>query len=112
MSEINNDGFCEAASLNQKYHIIAASPIMPRDQHTLPHRIVIRDLGDELVVHMQVWEPDGHVFFCHGNYFKKSNDATSAAESDQEALKKAYTCFDRRARRTLHIGEESSEHPS
>lgn len=104
MSEINNDGFCEAASLNQKYHIIAASPIIPRDQHTLAHRIVIRDMGDEFVVHMQVWEGD-KTYFHHGNYFKKSNAAPSVAMSDREALSKAWAAFERRSRRTLGLEE-------
>ena len=89
----------------ETYGIIASSPIIPRDKQTLPHRIVIRDLGDEFVVHMQVWENDGRTFFHHGNYFKKSNAASSVAMSDREALAKAWAAFERRSRRTLGLEE-------
>ena len=57
--------------------IIAMSPQITGEPHTLPHRIVLRDLGSEFVVHMQVINENGARSYFHGNYVPKR---------DQEAL--------------------------
>jgi hypothetical protein len=85
--------------------IIAHSPTIPADRTTLAHRMVIRDQGNQFVVHMQVFEASGTTSFCHGNYFLKSNAAESVAMSDREALGKAWAAFERRSRRILGMKE-------
>ena len=67
----------------------------------LPYRIVIRDLGDQHVVHTQVLEPGKKPRYHQGDYFPKRGDATTAEESDAEALRKAWARFEERARRSL-----------
>jgi hypothetical protein len=81
--------------------IIAMSPQIAGEPHTLPHRIVLRDLGSEFVVHMQVINENGARSYFHGNYIPKR---------DQEALAKAWAHFERRARYTMNIAvaEEAS----
>jgi hypothetical protein len=74
--------------------VIAMSPLII-ECCSMPHRIAIRDLGDQFVVHMQVFEDRRH--FCHhGHYFNKSNAVASVAISDRAAVVKGYMCFDRR----------------
>ena len=51
--------------------IVATSPTIPPDETTLAHRMVIRDLGDKYVVHMQIFEGEKH-YFHRGNYFPKT----------------------------------------
>jgi hypothetical protein len=84
--------------------IIAMSPTVPSDAQTLAHRIVIRDLGDSFVVHMQIFEGDRH-YFESGNYFPKRSSAPTVAESDRRALREAYEKFDERSRRILAMPE-------
>ncbi len=43
-------------SEHEEPSIVAASPVV-HESGTLPYRIVIRDLGDQHVVHTQVFEP-------------------------------------------------------
>jgi hypothetical protein len=57
---------------------------------SLPHRIVIRDLGDEFVAHIRVCEPGKNPWYVHGHHLKKSTAVASVAISDREAVVKAY----------------------
>jgi hypothetical protein len=69
----------------------------------LPYRVVIRDLGDEHVVHTQVLEPGRAHWYHQGDYFKKRCDASTAQKSDEEALRKAWACFEELVRRALRM---------
>jgi hypothetical protein len=80
--------------------IVAASP-MVHEPGLLPYRIVIRDLGDQHVVHTQVFEPEREPWYHQGDYFPKRGDMPTAGESDAEALRKAWARFEERARRSL-----------
>ena len=82
--------------------IIAASPVV-HEQGVLPHRIVVRDLGDQHVVHTQVLEPGKHPWYHQGDYFPKRSEATTATESDADALRKAWARFEERARHSLRM---------
>jgi hypothetical protein len=73
--------------------IIAHSPIH-REKGLLPHRIVIRDLDDQYVVHTQVFEGD-QSFFHQGSYFPKLEG------NPDEALAKAWERFEERSRHTM-----------
>ena len=66
----------------------------------LPYRIVIRDLGDEHVVHTTGAGARKKPRYHQGDYFKKPGDAR-LRESDAEALRKAWARFEERARRSL-----------
>ena len=64
--------------------IIAAGPW--RDENcemSKPWRVVLRDLGHELVVHVQIKNPDGTCFFEHGDYFHKPADLQSFKKIDR-----------------------------
>ena len=50
--------------------IVAASPIV-HETGMLLYRIVIRDLGDQHVVHTQVFEPGKEPWYHQGDYFPK-----------------------------------------
>jgi len=78
--------------------IFAASPVV-HEPGLLPYRTVIRDLGDEHVVHTQVLEPGKKPWYHRGDYFPKRSDAPSAGESDGNALRRAWIRFEERARR-------------
>ena len=82
--------------------IVAASPVI-HESGMLPHRIVIRDLGDQFVVHTEVFEPDKKPWYHQGDYFPKRSDASTAAESDTVALRKAWVRFEERVRRSLRM---------
>ncbi len=82
--------------------IVAASPVV-HEPGLLPYRVVIRDLGDELVVHTEVLEPGKKPWYHQGDYFPKRSGAPTAGESDAEALRKAWTRFEERARRSLRM---------
>jgi len=82
--------------------IVAASPIV-HESGMLPYRIVIRDLGDQHVVHTEVFEPGNQPWYHHGDYFRKRSDAPTAEESDAQALRKAWARFEERARRSLRM---------
>jgi hypothetical protein len=86
----------------QEPSIVAASPVV-QESGLLPHRIVIRDLGDQYVVHTEVREPDKEPWYHQGDYFPKQNDAPTAKESDAVALSKAWARFEERARRSLRM---------
>jgi len=81
--------------------IIAASP-MVQGPAECPHRIVIRDLGDQYVVHTQVFDGVQKPWFHQGDYFVKTNDSAPIAHPPgAEALCKAWARFDERVRRAL-----------
>ncbi len=82
--------------------IIAASRVV-HEPGLLPYRVVIRDLGDEHVVHTQVLEPGTEPWYHQGDYFKKWSDAATAVESDSDALRKAWARFEELARRSLRM---------
>ena len=82
--------------------IVAASPVV-HESGMLPYRIVIRDLGDQHVVHTEVFEPGKEPWYHQGDYFPKRSDAPTAEESDAEALRKAWARFEERARRSLRM---------
>jgi len=69
----------------------------------LPYRLVIRDLGDQHVVHTQVFEPGKEPWYHQGDYFRKRADAPTSGESDAEALRKAWARFEERARHSLRM---------
>jgi hypothetical protein len=80
--------------------IVAASRIV-HEPGLLPHRIVIRDLGDRHVVHTEVFEPGMKPWYHQGDYFPNRNGAGTGGESDVEALRDARVCFEERTRRSL-----------
>jgi hypothetical protein len=82
--------------------IIASSPIV-HEPGLLPHRIVIRDLGGQYVVHTEVLEPRRKPWYHQGDYFRKGKGVPSAQESDAEALRKAWSRFEERVRRSLNM---------
>lgn len=84
--------------------IIAMSPVIT-EPGTTQHRVVIRDLREKYVVHTQVLEEDREPWYVHGDYFYKGNSAATVAESDKEALAKAWAQFEKRARRSMHLEE-------
>ncbi len=86
----------------EKSRIVAFSPLV-HEPGLLPHRIVIRDLGEQHVVHTEVLEPGKKPWYHQGDYFPKRCDASTAHASDAEALRKAWARFDERARRSLHM---------
>jgi hypothetical protein len=88
--------------------IVASSPIV-RDRGVLPFRIVIRDLGDQFVVHTEVLESDKKPWYHQGDYFSKRNDAATAVESGAFAICKAWARFEERARRSLRMDPPPSK---
>jgi hypothetical protein len=82
--------------------VVAASPVV-RESGMLPYRIVIRDFGDQFVVHTQVRELAKEPWYHQGDYVPKRNDAPTSKESDAAALRKAWARFEERARRSLHM---------
>jgi hypothetical protein len=83
--------------------VIAASP-MVKGSCEVPHRIVIRDLGDKYVVHMQIFDGAQKPYFHQGDYFVKTNDSAPIAHPPAaEALCKAWARFEERVRRTLQL---------
>ena len=88
--------------------IIAASPMVQGSRES-PHRIVIRDLGDKYVVHMQIFDGVQKPYFDQGDYFVKTYDSAPIAHPPSaEGLCKAWARFEERVRRTLQM--ESLEH--
>jgi hypothetical protein len=88
--------------------IVAGSPVV-HEPGMLPYRLVIRDLGDEYVVHTQVLEPGREPWFHQGDYFRKRDDAPNIHESDVQARRKAWVRFEERARRSLHVDPSSAK---
>jgi hypothetical protein len=82
--------------------IIAASPIV-RETGLLPHRIVIRDLGGQYVVHMQVLEPGKKPWYHQGDHFSKRQDEPAHGQSCDEALCEAWVRFEERTRCSLNM---------
>ena len=82
--------------------IIATSPVV-HESGMLPYRIVIRDLGDQHVVHTEVLEPGKKPWYHQGDYFRERDDSPTAQESDAAALRKAWARFEERARRSLRM---------
>jgi hypothetical protein len=82
--------------------VIAHSP-MRHERGTFPHRIVIRDQGDQFVVHAEVHQPGKAPWYFAGDYFRKP-------EGDPEAaLHRAWRKFELRCRTALGIPQESDE---
>jgi hypothetical protein len=75
--------------------VIAHSP-MTQGHGELPHRIVIRDLGGEYVVHMEIHEPGKKPWYHQGDYIPKRDDP-------EEALWRAWERMEERARRTMQM---------
>jgi hypothetical protein len=83
--------------------IIAASP-MVQGSCECPHRIVIRDLGNQYVVHTQVFDGVQKPWFHQGDYFTKTNDSAPIAHPPgAEGLCKAWGRFEERVRRSLQM---------
>ena len=83
--------------------VIAASP-MVKGSCEVPHRIVIRDLGDKYFVHMQIFDGAQKPYFHQGDYFTKTNDSAPIAHAPAaEAPCKAWARFEERVRRTLQL---------
>jgi hypothetical protein len=76
--------------------IIAASPMF-KDDHTVPHRIVIRDIPGEVIVHTQCFHENGTVSYCWGHYLPYAN------KDRRSALIKAWECFERLVRAKLAL---------
>jgi hypothetical protein len=68
-----------------------------------PYRIVIRNLGDQHVVHTEVLEHGKEPWYHQGDYFRKRDDVATPDESDAVALRKAWARFKERARRSLRM---------
>ena len=88
--------------------IIAASP-MVQGPAECPHRIVIRDLGDQYVVHTQIHDGVQKPYFHQGDYFVKTDDSAPVAHPPAEALCKAWARFEERVRRSLQMGAGSAK---
>jgi hypothetical protein len=92
--------------MNNQYtdesRIVAASPVV-HESGALPYRIVIRDLGDQYVVHTEVIEPKKKPWYHHGDYVPKKSDKLPAEEADAIALGKVWARFEERARRSLRM---------
>ncbi len=82
--------------------IVAASPLV-HEPGLLPYRIVIRGLGDEFVVHTEVLGNGKKPWYHQVEYFPKRSGVPTAAESDSEALRKAWARFEERVRRSLRM---------
>ena len=86
--------------------IVATGPWI-KGSNELPHRIVLREGRDELIVHLQVIDVElGHAFFTHGNYY------TCPLSVDKgQPLTAAWTRFEDRVRRGLDIGPRPHPQP-
>jgi hypothetical protein len=82
--------------------LIATSPTV-HERSILPCWIVIRDLGDQFVVHTEVIEPDRKPWQHQGDYFPKRSDATTTDKSFAAALRKAWARFEERTRLSLRM---------
>ena len=85
-----------------KSTILAASPMI-HEPGILPSRIVIRDMGDQHVVHTEVFEPEKEPWYHQGDYFPKRRDPPITEASDLAALCKAWARFEERVRRSLRM---------
>jgi hypothetical protein len=86
----------------EQSRIIAASPVV-HEPGLLPHRIVIRDLGDEHVDHTEVLERGKKPWYHQGDYIAKRNGSETAEESDATALRKASVRFEVRVRHSMRL---------
>jgi hypothetical protein len=82
--------------------IIASSPIV-REGGCQPYRIVIRDLGNEFVVHTQVLPTVGGTSYMWGHYFRKDCSGIPSEESEKTALRKSWLDFEKRSRDALSV---------
>jgi len=73
----------------------------------LPHRVVLREVRSEFIVHLQVIDTDlGHAFYTHGNYYP-----CPLATVPAKPLASAWTTFEDRVRRGLDIGPRPRQQP-
>jgi hypothetical protein len=72
---------------------IAASP-MVQGPCEVPHRIVLRDQGDQFVVHMQCFDGVQKSYFHQGDYYRKCGGLE---------LTLAWSRFEQRARRSMQL---------
>jgi hypothetical protein len=85
--------------------IIAASPMVQGSCES-PHRIVIRDLGDQYVVHMQIFDDAQKPYFDQGDYFTKTKDSAPIAHPPGAlGLCKAWARFEERVRLSLQMSK-------
>ena len=97
---IESSQFTEWVSENPT--IVAASPVV-HESGMLPYRIVIRDLGDQHVVHTEVFEPGKDPWYHQGDYFPKRSDAPTVEESGAAAQRKAWARLEEWTRRSLRM---------
>lgn len=81
--------------------VIAHSPLI-QGPGMLPHRIVIRDMGDQYVVHMEIHEPDKKPWYHQGNYIPKR-------DGEKEALWRAWEVFEKRSRLALGMDPPATD---
>ena len=70
---------------------------------------MIRDLGDQYVVHTQIFDGVQKPYFHQGDYFVKTNDSAPVANPPAEALCKAWARFEERVRRSLRMEPQPAE---
>jgi hypothetical protein len=75
--------------------IIAHSPLL-EEECSMPFRFVLRDMGTEYVVHVQVIPKDGEPHFHTGNYFQKR-------DAPVKALHRAWNCFVKRTNKYMGV---------
>ncbi len=86
--------------------VVAGLPLL-QGSCELPHRIVIRDLGDQYVVHTQIFE-GGRSWYHQGDYFTKTNDSGPVVHpQNAEPLKKAWERFEARTRLALNMPDHA-----
>lgn len=107
----------EQLALYERTHnndVIASSPIIqgPGEQ---PHRIVLRDLGGEFVVHLQVIPVTPSPFriqsphYLYGQYVRYGG-IVRYAETREEVLPRAWALFEAKCRNYLGINVDADIH--
>ena len=82
--------------------IVATGPWI-KGNGEMPHRVVLRQIELQLIVHTQVVDVEiGYAFFTSGSYFTVQGSMNEAF-----TLLAAWSCFERRVRRSLNIEGES-----
>lgn len=79
--------------------ILAASPLM-HQQMTMPYRLVLRLMGEQLVVHAEVFHEDGTRSYNYGSYFRI------------EELPKAMHRFQERFAKEIYYAEHLAQCPA
>jgi hypothetical protein len=87
-----------------KEDIIAMSPTV-RDEGALAQRIVMREFRSQFVVHRECRYEDGKTFCQSGFYYVYGEKWGADSDCRQEALAKAWACFEHRSRRLMHLEE-------